>query len=172
MGRDKTQLKFLGKTFLELTVEKAESLFEGVILLGADRQMSIALVQIPDVFRNSGPLGGILAALQHAQTETIAIVPADLPLISRETLRILKETSPADRKVLVAKTPDRIQPLVGVFHTALAPVLYDYLGSGKRSVMGFLDQIGFETFDVKNEEVQNINTPEQYNQLLNKYPQD
>lgn len=37
MGRDKTQLIFLGKTFLELTVEKTESLFENVILLGANR---------------------------------------------------------------------------------------------------------------------------------------
>lgn len=169
MGRDKTQLKFRGKTFLELIAEKAEPLFENVILLGADRQSSATLMQIPDAFEEVGPLGGILAALQHTKSETIAIVPADLPLISRETLRLLKEAYPFDKKALVAKSTGRIQPLVGVYQTSLTPLLYDYLDSGKRSVMGFLDQFSFETFDVKNEEIHNINTPEQYNQLLNKY---
>ncbi len=169
MGRDKSQLLFRGQTFLELMSAKASVHFETLFLLGANRPFNTPIKQIPDARDDAGPLGGILAALQHTNQESVAILPVDLPLITNKTLRYLHEESFQKSDIIIAKSPDRIQPLLGIWKTALSAKLENYLNAGMRSVMGFLDEIDVETFEVTSGEIKNINTQEEYEKLLREH---
>jgi len=166
MGRDKSGLVFEGKTLLDRLVNRTEHFFDTVTLLGADKYLESGIRQIPDAVADAGPLGGLLAALLDTNEDTIALLPVDLPLISDDTL--LKISVKPDKKpdARIARSSSRVQPLLGLYRTHTAPVLHNYLNTGKRSVMGFLDLIDHHTFDVDEREITNINTPDQYKKLL------
>lgn len=166
MGKDKFSLEFQGKTFLDHILKKKSPLFDHVILLGANRSIPGNLPRIPDAMDNSGPLGGLLAALQHSSEASIAMIPVDLPFISKKTFIRLNEGFTQNKSALVARSEEKVQPLLGIYQTRLAPKMEKYLSSGKRSVMGFIDEIDYGTFRVDDEETVNINTPDEYKNLL------
>lgn len=168
MGRDKYGLMIHGKTFLENLVDRAAGHFKEVVLLGAGHHLDAGCRQIPDAAEDIGPLGGLLAALNDSEEDSIAIVPVDLPLVSSSTFNKLGEELLKDGSTVakVAQNKERIQPLVGVYRTLIVPELEEYLQAEKRSVLGFIKRINIETFRVKSEEMTNINSPEEYEKLL------
>lgn len=169
MGSDKYGLEFKGKTFLSHLTGRAAPVFEEVILLGANHELDFGFRQIPDAVPDAGPLGGLLAALQHSDEDSIAILPVDLPLISKKSLLLLHNEPLRERDALISKSENRIQPLLGIYRTGLMQQLETYINSGERSVMGFLDRVDYQTFDVTVNEISNINTPEQYEKLMRKH---
>lgn len=91
-----------------------------------------------------GPLAGLLAALQWAQAEQrtvthVITVPADTPFVPFDLVYTLRESiGVAD--VAVAKSDDRVHPVIGLWPVSLAPALADRLHNGfDRSVRGFLN---------------------------------
>lgn len=166
MGRDKSGLDFEGSTLLNRIIDRASLHFSSVTLLSNDKYAHSSHRQIPDAFADAGPLGGLLAALLDSSEETIAIVPVDLPLISDKTLVRISTEPDTHPDALVAGSSERIQPLLGIYRTRTAPLLDNYLKAGKRSVMGFLDLINHQTFEVGEHEITNINTPGQYQSML------
>ena len=61
-----------------------------------------------------------------------------------------------------------IQPLLGIYHRRIVPQLTDYLREGNRSVMGFLDRVSVSGFPVREEEIRNINTREEYRKFISR----
>ncbi|MCA1802927.1 MAG: molybdenum cofactor guanylyltransferase [Rhodothermaceae bacterium] len=165
MGRDKSGLIYEGKTLLERIANRTLPLFDTVTLLGANNYLESGLRQIPDAIDDAGPLGGLLAALLDTKEDTIALLPVDLPLISDDTITKLSVKPDLHLDALIAGSSSRVQPLLGQYKTRTATVLHNYLNTGKRSVMGFLDLIDHQTFAVDEQEITNINTPDQYEKL-------
>ena len=94
--------------------------------------------------------------------KALLVLACDLPGVRRETLRALIERFAAtDAPILVCRSADigRIQPLCGVYDVSLLPRLDRWLADGHRTVMGFLDSVGFATMEVPREELLNVNTP-------------
>ncbi len=92
-----------------------------------------------------GPLAGIAAGLAWAAglgASDLVIVPVDAPLLPKTFVaRLLAaRTSHGPEPVLVARTAGGVQPVAGLWPTALAAPLVRYLAeSEKRAVRGFLD---------------------------------
>jgi len=166
MGTNKSRLPVDGKTILDHLTERVLPLFKSVTLLSGTKMESEQLPQLPDVIPDAGPLSGLLAALKQTSADSIALLPVDLPLVSDDTLKQLNSPVPAGAEACFAESPARIQPLVGIYLTRIRPQLEAYLGSGRRSVMGFTESIPYETFAVAEQEMLNINTPEDYRLYL------
>ncbi len=169
MGKDKAQLLIQGKPFLKHLIELTLPVFNSVTLLSGERSSPADRIRaIPDALINTGPLGGILAALQDTNNGTIALLPVDLPLISDEALNLLNAPISKKLDARVAQSADRMQPLCGIYHTRITENLEQYLRSGNRAVMGFLEEINCGYFPVSEEEIRNINTPEDYRKFIEK----
>lgn len=92
-----------------------------------------------------GPLAGIAAGLAWAAgsgATDLAIVPVDAPLLPADfvarLLAVRAATGP--EPVLVARTAGGLQPVAGLWPTALAPALVRFLAeSDRRAVLAFLD---------------------------------
>ena len=167
MGSDKSQLQINGSSFLTHLVNRTNPLFNNVILLtGTHPIAGTEQRQISDAVPDAGPLGGLLAALHDTSGTSIAILPVDLPLISDKTLNRLHSSIPDSTKAMVAKSQQRVQPLAGIYRTKIASTLEGYLVSGRRSVMGFLQEINCDYFFVEVHEIRNINTPEDYQRFI------
>ena len=64
--------------------------------------------------------------------------------------------------VLVARNEQsgRVQPLCGIWSHEVSGQLEEYLESGHRSVLGFLDGVETQVFNLRPEELININRPD------------
>jgi len=89
MGSDKVLLDTGESTFLDALIHKAAPFFAEVVLLSAGRRYAPGLLHLSDPVKGVGPLGGLMAALQHTSHDDIAVAAVDLPFLSEETLRKL-----------------------------------------------------------------------------------
>jgi molybdopterin-guanine dinucleotide biosynthesis protein A len=106
MGSDKVLLEAGDLTLLDLLINKALPYFAEVILLSNGRQYRHGLIHLNDSVKGFGPLGGLLAAFQHASHEDIAVAAVDLPLLSENTLQKLS--------FLDLKAMDEAEPLTEI----------------------------------------------------------
>src|SRR5437016_14320967 len=90
MGSDKAQLKFGGRTGVELVAAALRPKVGTVRLVGSRGEARLSPLQnVPDLHERWGALGGIHAALDACQSAWAAIVACDLPLVTAELFAVL-----------------------------------------------------------------------------------
>jgi len=161
MGRDKALLLRDGVPFVVLIADALRAVFPEVILSangGAYR--STGLRQVPDLHPGAGPLAGIHAAMGPVRRGHVFVLGCDTPLVTPDLIRAVCSAAEPGR-ISVCKDGSGLQPLAGVYPCPAAGRLDAYLGSGGRSVAGFLEAEGFLTVDVRSfgDLLRNVNTP-------------
>ncbi|MCQ8212924.1 molybdenum cofactor guanylyltransferase [Cetobacterium somerae] len=87
---DKSFLKFNGKTFVEIIIEKLSKFSEIIIISNSpEKYLGYNLKVIKDEIKNVGPLGGILTGLKNATNEECLILSCDTPFLEEEFLEYL-----------------------------------------------------------------------------------
>jgi molybdopterin-guanine dinucleotide biosynthesis protein A len=117
---------------------------------------------VADETANRGPLGGILAGMQLAETDYLFVCPGDAPFLS--TTLIQRLTTALDREAVDLAIPrdgTRRQHLFPLMRRALAGPLSGYLQSGGRSVYAFIDQQRAAVIDasLERDAFFNVNSP-------------
>lgn len=88
-----------------------------------------------------GPLAGILAAMAHAKTELLLVMPCDCPLLQASHLeQLLAALSNPKTAAAVAFDGERLQPVLLALKTSLQSSLADYLQQGQRKIDRWLAQ--------------------------------
>lgn len=103
---------------------------------------------IPDLLPEKGPLSGIHAACQAAQTNRLWIVGCDMPFISAaaaEALNDLCKETCADAAVPVIQ--GKIQPLHGIFDKRIVHIVKELLELEVYKLMRLLERIHVQTVD-------------------------
>jgi molybdopterin-guanine dinucleotide biosynthesis protein A len=140
MGRDKALLVVDGETLLEQMLEKLRAVGLTPRICGSRSDLARLAEVVPDNFPQSGPLGGIEAALAVSDSELNLFVPVDLPGLPLQFLRWLMERAETSRAVAtIPRYGDRPQPLCAVYSRRLLEGLRESLGAGRGKVM---DAIG------------------------------
>ena len=160
-GSDKTQAP-LGGTTLAGHAHRALSEVCSCVLLSVSKHSSpgelsgcLLLDDVPD----RGPLGGILTAFSVSTEPYLVVLAGDLPRIRPATLSGM--VMRFESGVLIARNEQsgRVQPLCAVWSREASEQLEEYLESGHRSVLGFLEGVDTHEFDLPPEELVNINRP-------------
>lgn len=110
--------------------------------------------ELPDLYPDQGPLGGLLTALAEAQ-EHLLVVPVDVPLLRAETLRALVEAR--GPRPVVARH-QRLEPLIGVYPAAAQPLLKEVFQEGERAVHRALARLEPLTLEFEPEQFLNVNS--------------
>lgn len=167
MGRDKALLELNGESLLSRQVRRTAPLFAEIVLLTGGNSYDLPNRAIQDSIPDAGPLAGLLAALEDEnQSGTIAVLPVDIPNLTDSTLRLLSETNlTPDLDTLIIQNDKTVQPLAGIYSTALAQPLRSYLEDGQRMVMKFLESIRSGAIEVDGDELININYPDDYGKI-------
>lgn len=163
MGSDKAMLNVGGDSLLERQIRKAKPFFDEIVLLTGRNSYQMDNRQLKDEIEDAGPLAGLLEALKDAASHSmryVAIIPVDLPGLSESTLKKLSESASADPSdAVLLQAGEDLQPLAGVYSTALRDKLTHYLESGNRMVFGFVNSLNFSTIEVNEKELKNVNRP-------------
>lgn len=138
----------------------------GALMISANREReryeAFGLPVVPDTLPDVGPLGGVLAALLQWNGALLASAPCDSPsppadLVAR--LRAAVEDSGAPAATV--RAGGRVHPVFALYRGETVVPLERYLTGGRRSVLGFLEEIGAVVVDFEDAGAfGNVNTPD------------
>ncbi len=142
MGRDKAGLPWQGRTLLDNALSLLFRAGFSPSMAGLRVPLACGVPVLEDRFKDSGPLGGIEAALRslHEQDGQVGgpalFLPVDLPLLAPELLHAMWERAGITGAwATVPSCEGREQPLCAVYHSRLAPGVAAALAGGDRKVM-------------------------------------
>ena len=166
MGRCKAELPFGGLRMIDWQVRRLRMLgIEDVLIAGYEGVVPGGRF-VPDIVPHRGPLSGIHAGLAAAERPACLVLSVDAPLVPLAALSALLERHAGP--VTVLEHGGRLEPLLGVYDSALAPLCGELLQGERSSVMRLLDAVGFARLPWETGDglLANCNTPEEYRSLL------
>jgi molybdopterin-guanine dinucleotide biosynthesis protein A len=142
MGRDKATIVVDGERLVDRAVRRLGACCTQVLLApGSARPLEVSGARsIPDA-PGEGPLAGIVAALQVAPTELVAVVAVDMPHVNADVLRALAACWDSEPGV-APRVNGVVQPLHAVYATAWVDSFAALLRGGERSPRRALQILG------------------------------
>ncbi|HYD11309.1 MAG TPA: molybdenum cofactor guanylyltransferase [Allosphingosinicella sp.] len=141
IGGGKPQRLLGGETLLERALRRARSWSDDVLVAareGAD---------IADDPAVEGPLGGVAAAL--ARGGDVLTIPCDMPFLPDDLPARLSGGAAAR----VAASGGRLHPVCALWKAQARDALPAYLATGRRSLTGFAEAVGYEAVEWRTEPV-------------------
>ena len=142
MGEDKAFLDVDGRVLVVYVAETLASVCETVLVASGSRRLQgLPWQQVEDVAPDTGPLGGILAALAVADTPLVAVAAVDMPDLRPQLYRDLAGIWDGEAGVLPV-VDGQPQPLHAVYATAAMQDLAALFHAGERSPARALTRLG------------------------------
>ena len=174
MGKEKALLEISGTPLLVRAVHLLQKICPCVKIVGQpERYARFGFIGIGDQQPDSGPLAGILAALDQTTAPWNLVVACDMPYLSEEWLCYLTSRARASSAlVLLPESQHGPEPLCAVYHRDGAAALRAEFEQGVLKVTRALESLPVErissseitSFDPHGVLFQNLNTPEEYEQ--------
>ena len=142
MGRDKALLPWGGTDLLGHALARLRAVTPDVrILPGSeprylDRGVPVDVDAVPD----SGPIAGVLAALEAAPGRSALLLAVDLPFVTVPLLAHLAGLADGTDAV-VPVSPGGPEPLCAVYGRACLPAIRARVAAGELGMMGFLARV-------------------------------
>ncbi len=178
MGEDKAAIGNDDSSLIERQVSDLRDLSQSLPILicsGYRRYEALDTYDVqyvPDSVNSAGPLAGVAKALETAATSDrgdgyVFVLPTDSLIPPSHIYDCLTDATSVTSEVVLLQG-ERLHPLHGLFSVALASSMNDYVESGGRSVMGFLDDQSWTAVTVPGawEPCLNFNTPEEFERAL------
>jgi len=129
MGSDKGLVEFRKKPMASHILEVVATLFSDVFLISNNDSYKDSGYQVfPDSITDKGPAGGIVSAIEHANSEWIFVVACDMPFITMEAILKLYDAK-NDSEICLPLTKDGIEPLCGFYHSSIHKKLVELIHS-------------------------------------------
>ena len=168
-GLMKPRLIIGGKTILSRILEEISGLFSAMMIV-TNNPESFSDVSgcrlIRDEILNSGPLGGIHAAMKAAKTEAIFVIAGDMPFPDPQIILSMSDVYNSGKcDAVIPERCGMIEPLHAIYSVSLLPALESYLAEGgNRAVRGFIKDLNTCHLELEDTEsvrraFMNINSP-------------
>jgi molybdopterin-guanine dinucleotide biosynthesis protein A len=139
--QEKSLIKIQGNHLIDKQVKLLKSIFETIIISTGKEALKSkfpTLQTVEDEYVDCGPLGGIQAAMKHAQTEAVFVFACDMPCLDVNViLRQIEVYRNSNVDILVPKHAEGIEPLHAIYSRANLPFLEECLQNGRYSVRSF-----------------------------------
>ncbi len=143
-GEDKLLFRLGSKRTIERVIEVARKVYPEVRLVAksGDKFKDLDVEVVEDLLPDQAPIIGLYTALSSCKGDRAMILSGDTPLIKPEILKLLMEEFKEPATLLSSE--GRIHPLIGIYSRSLLPVLKDYIDSGGRSLIRFLEETEYK----------------------------
>lgn len=128
MGTNKALLEWDGLPLIAHVARTLQHVFKRVLLVAdeAEPYRFLRLPVYPDIFKDSGPLGGIHAGFVHSGAKNIFVAACDTPYISRALIEYIIHY-PSEASVKIARMDGEVHPLCGQYSRAAMPYIQQAL---------------------------------------------
>lgn len=133
MGTDKALLRISDRTIIERTLDLMSNIFENILLSTNDFESYrfLGLPMVADVYKDHGPISGVHAALVASTSNKNFFLSCDLPLMCEKMIRYIV-TFDSVSPISITTANERVQPLCGVYHKSLIPVIEKMISDSTR----------------------------------------
>ncbi|NOH96344.1 molybdenum cofactor guanylyltransferase MobA [Vibrio sp. 99-70-13A1] len=165
-GKDKGLVELNGQPLIQYVMDKLSVQTDSIMInanRNIERYQEFAAV-VSDSFPDyPGPLGGIHAGLQAADTDWVGFVPCDSPQINSDLVERFCSQVKEDTDILVAHDGEFKQPVFTLFHKRVLPKLEAFLLRGDRKIILLYKDCVTEFVDFSDSPncFVNLNTPEE-----------
>ncbi len=173
MGRPKALLEYKGKTFFEhITGEMAKC---GPVYVSVDKAEHVPPCDFPiieDKYEAIGPMGGLASAFEAIAEDAVFVCACDMPKVSAALIeKLCGHLTDSVDAVIVVKDDGRWFMTGAVYSKRVWPQLKNQVAEGNYRMRTIVDpkRVKFLTFEALGEApdvLDNINTPEDYQALL------
>jgi len=141
-GRDKSQLRIDGRTILERQVEALDGLVTRIWVVGyrGTVPQGLPVSVLADRTPDSGPLGGLDAALAAAGHDDVLLLACDLPNVTRPMLTHLIHLR-GDADAVVPRTERGYHPLCAVYAQSCRKPVERRLEEGSLRMQDLLSEL-------------------------------
>ena len=143
-GGIKSLIKINNKKIFDIILERIQPQIDKIIVNSNIEDAEISTYKFPiikDVKQGYlGPLAGIHAGMQwlnknKPKVDWLLTLPGDTPFIPLNIVSCFEEKINQDSKIILAKSNDKIHPIIGAWHTSLLKSLNEHLESGTRKIL-------------------------------------
>lgn len=148
IGGGKPQRMLGGETLLARALRTARGWSDEVTVVVREPAQAGDAPYVLDDPAIAGPLGGLAAALRHAREEghgRVLTLPCDMPFVPAGMGERLDSALGAG--AAIAASGGSLHPVCGVWAIAALDRLNAYLATGRRSLRGFAEAVGFATVE-------------------------
>jgi molybdopterin-guanine dinucleotide biosynthesis protein A len=169
MGEDKALLPFASYTTLTQYQHARLSLIFSSVYISCKSKEKFPfqakfLEEDAEVF---APTAGFIHTLQTLKTERFFAISVDSPFIDASIIQTLYTQDKADVDATVAKTPQGIQALCGIYHRSITPYFEQALTNNQHKLSSLLRQANTQFVEFNNtKSFLNLNHPSQYQEAL------
>ncbi|MFW6019005.1 MAG: molybdenum cofactor guanylyltransferase [Bacteroidales bacterium] len=175
-GQSKAFIKFQGLPLYQ-RIMKAAGVKKAMVIANSKKDQACfihdpKITFFTDIIKGKGPLSGVHAALKHAKSDFILLMPSDLPLMNTKTILFLIQHIDPEYDAIIPVSKGIMHPLSAIYAKRINTKLESFLyNTSKTSVKKFLRQISPLYLNMPEEDVyqqafRNMNTPEDYHSLL------
>jgi molybdopterin-guanine dinucleotide biosynthesis protein A len=166
IGGGKPLIKLGGKSLVQQAFERARNWSNQavVVIRSPDQLGPYDLPWIADATGIDGPLAGLAAALEWAcrlGADALITIPCDMPFLPRDLATRLRSEA-GQHNAALASSGGELHPVCGLWRNAAIYEFPRYCASGRRSLRGFAEQLGFAEVEWPAEPFDpffNINSP-------------
>lgn len=172
LGTNKALVRLGRQTLIGRAVVFLESIASRVSVVGLSKsEHRLDVPTIADQVPNCGPIGGIASALEEARAEWTLILACDMPYLTPEFLRFLRDRAPLAGPEIQAVVPETqlgLEPLCAIYRKSTGPVFKAALTAKKLKLTSLvatlrLDRIPeseWRPFSLDGKLFESINRPE------------
>ncbi len=168
-GGYKTLFKFNKISILDRIIQNFKNLEMEIILnvnSNEDQFLKTGLHLIKDELENfQGPLAGIYSSMKwvlenRKNIEWIFTSPSDTPFLNKSLVKKFLSTDYNNKtNIVIAKSSNKIHPVIGLWHISLIKSLEEFLANENRKIMHWVEGQNYEFLNFENKyNFFNINT--------------
>jgi len=143
MGFDKQFLEINKKRLMDEQILKLREEFEEIIVVSnkMDNYYGVNYKIVCDEIKEVGPLGGLHIGLKNSTSKYTYITACDMPIISNDYIRFMKEKINDNVEACVTKTGNRIEPFNGFYSVNLIHKIEELIYKERTSMFSLLSNI-------------------------------
>jgi molybdopterin-guanine dinucleotide biosynthesis protein A len=157
-GKIKAKEEIDGKAIISRILSVISSKFDEIIIVTNTpeefAEQSDCLI-VRDVISDSGPLGGIHAAMKSCSGEAIFVFAGDMPFLDANIIQMLIDTfSSNSHDAVIPKTGGLIEPLHSIYSVSIAGKLEEWLINDKsKAVREFIGEINVKYLQIEDSDL-------------------
>ena len=167
MGQDKSQLQYQGQSFAQRGIGLLSLFCSEIIVSASQGAWPNSVRVVPDAYPGIGPMGGLHACLQACTHQCALVLPCDSPLLEKEAIAQLIESSSTGRPTVFSKNGFP-EPLVGIYPKSSLPIIEKLIAQKEYSLQALLklsSALCIEIGPTIERQFSNINTPSDFENL-------
>jgi molybdenum cofactor guanylyltransferase len=148
IGGNKSVRMLSGKTLFDRSHDRCATYSPRIaVATGKSSRLKLpdGLIALTDTTDNAGPISGLASAFDFAAREDatfVLLIPCDTPFLPEDLMTRLQQ-SIGECNAALATSDGRIHAACSLWRADAAGDLPDYLASGRRSMIGFAEAIGY-----------------------------